>query len=193
LSVTISSRCLIALLLAPTLFAQTHPDEVADRLTADLIALNSIPALPEGSVVLNPRSLDRLDLAILKTTVKNRTPDLDRAMQSFAADAAPRYAKYVIPWSLAYVLTSVLAGKNLPRNSAETIATSTLNALDTAFACRRTSTPVRESAQFLSALKALRETLLILEVNPPNVRIIIDNVIGAASLVVDPAIPEPIS
>ena len=50
-----------------------------------------------------------------------------------------------------------------------------------------------KESQFLSALKALRETLLILEVNPPNVRIIIDNVIGAASLVVDPAIPEPIS
>ena len=190
---TTSSRCLIFLLLASALFAQTHQNEVAQRLAADLIALTSMPGLPEGSVVLNPRSLDRLDLLNLKAVVKNRTPDLDSAMQKFAADAAPRYDTYVIPWSLAYVLTSVLAGKNLPRNSANLIATSTLTALDSAFVCRRTSTPLRNSAQFLSSLKTLQETLLSVGVNAPNVKIVIDNVIGAARLVVDPAIPEPIS
>jgi hypothetical protein len=185
---TTSSRQLIALLLAPTLFAQIPQNEVADRLTADLIALTSIPALPEGSVVPNPRSLDRLALATLKSAVKNRNPELDSAMQKFAADAAQRYDKYVIPWSLAYVLTSALAGKDLPRNSANHIATSTLNALDSAFVCRRTATNLRDSAPFVSALKTLQETLLLVGVSPPNVKIVIDNVGCAARLVVDPAI-----
>ncbi len=189
---TTSSRCLIALLLAPAVFAQVRQNEVADRLTADLLALTFVPALPEGSVVLNPRALDRLDLASLKATVKNTMPDLDSAMQRLAADAAPRYDRYVVPWSLAYVLTRVLAGKELPLNSANLIATSTLNALDSAFTCRKTSTPLRDSAQFLSALKTLRESLLILGVNPVNAKIVIDNVVGAARLVVDPVMPEPI-
>ncbi len=188
-----ASHCSLALLLSPTLFAQSRSDEVVERLTADLISLSSVRGMPEGSAVLNPLSLGRLDLARLKAMVKDQNPDLDSTMQRFAADAAERYDKYVIPWSVAYVVTSVLAGKDLPRNSVTWLVTSIVTALDSAFVCRRTSTPLRDSAEFGSALKRLRETLLSLGVAPSNVKIAVDNMIDAGRLVVDPVTLEPVA
>jgi hypothetical protein len=187
-----ASHYLLALLLASTVFAQSRSNEVVERLTADLISLSSLPGLQEGSAVLNPLSLDRLDLAHLKAMVKNQNPDLDRAMQRFAADAAERYDKYVIPWSLAYVLTGALAGKDLPRDSVFLLSTSIVTVLDSAFVCRKRSTPLRDSAEFRSALKTLRESLLNLGVAPSNIRIVVENVINAGRLVVDPVTVEPV-
>jgi hypothetical protein len=93
------------LLLAATATAQTLPEHrVVDRLSDDLVALASLPAMPEGRVVVNPLQLDPNDRAALKTAVKGQTPALDGIMLRFAAHAAERYDKYVVTWSLAYVL-----------------------------------------------------------------------------------------
>ena len=186
-------NCLLALLLASPLVAQNRSHGVIERLTSDLTSLSSVQTTSKGVSVINPLVLDRLDLAHLKATVKGHNPDLDGIMQRLAADAAKRYDKYVIPWSLAYVVTSVLAGKDLPRHSATLLSTSIIAALDGAFMCRRTATPLRDSPEYRSALTDLRETLLSVRVAPSDMNVVIENLITASRQIVDRTEFEPIS
>lgn len=101
--------------------------------------------MPEGSVVINPHQLESKDRATLKAVVKDRTPALDSTMLRFAAHAAERYDKFVVLGSLAYVLTSTLAGKRLPESAVKLLAVSIVSSLDGAFVCRETSTFIRNS------------------------------------------------
>ena len=177
------------LLLPITLLAQTFSAaQLMDRLSDDLLALSSLPGLPEGSVVVNPLRLAGTDLAKLKAVVKAETPMLDSAMERFAAHAAERYDRLVIPWSLAYVLTSTLAGANLPADSAKLLVASILSSLDSAFVCYETSRPrcLENSVQFRLSVTSAHHTLLALGISRPNVRTVIENLILAGDRIVHP-------
>ncbi len=79
------------LLMAASAPAQTPPVRGAlDRLSKDLMALASLPGLPEGGVVVNPLQLGFKDHAALKTTVRIERPVLDIAMRRIAAHEAER-------------------------------------------------------------------------------------------------------
>jgi hypothetical protein len=181
------------LLLPATLLAQTLPEQrLVDQLSEDLISLTSLRGMSEGSVVVNPRQLTSKELARLKAAVKDQTPELDGIMMRFAAHVAERYDRFVVPWSLAYVLTSTLAGKRLPQSVVKQLAASIVAALDSAVVCRQTSTLTWNCAQFRASAKSAHDTLLALGVAPPNARIVIENLIFAGDLIVQPRRIEPI-
>jgi hypothetical protein len=178
------------LLLAPTVLAQTIPQHrLVERLTEDLISLTFLPEMPEGSVVVDARELASKDRNRLKAVVRDQSPALDGIMLRFAAHVAEQYNESVIPWSLAYVLTSTLAGKSLPEGSVKLLAASIVSSLDNAFVCRKTSTPLRNSAQFRITVKTAYDTLLALGVSRPNVQIVIKNLIITGNLIVHPYEP----
>jgi len=67
-------------------------------------------------------------------------------MLRFADDVSKIYGESVIPWELAYALTSVLAGKDLSNPDLAPLTRAILEAVSSAFLCRSEHSNLRESA-----------------------------------------------
>jgi hypothetical protein len=110
---------LLCLLLFPvTVGAQPAHDEVViTQLNSHLLALKVLPPLPDGKSLSNVYLMDRQQRAAIRKTLDSQNSDQQKAMRSYADAVGKLYQKPVIPWDLAFALTSVLAGRDLSNDS----------------------------------------------------------------------------
>ncbi len=153
------------------------------RLNSDLMALKSLPALPNGIVLPNLFAMSTEDRAALRKTVANRSPDQDQVMMRYADAMAKFYEKTVVPWDLAYALTSVLAGKDLSNDALTPLTGAILDAVDSAFVCMNTGSDLGNSVQFRASVEHAYHALLALDVSAPNARVVVGGLFKAGNLI----------
>src|SRR5258708_437610 len=164
------SLCLSLFLITMTVNAQPTWEDVMTRLNSDLMALKSLPALPNGIVLPNLFAMSTEDRAALRKTVANRSPDQDQVMMRYADAMAKFYEKTVVPWDLAYALTSVLAGKDLSNDALTPLTGAILHAVYSAFVCINTGSHLGNSAHLRPAVEHAYHALLPLHPPPPTPR-----------------------
>jgi hypothetical protein len=176
------SLCL--LLLTMMVSAQTIRDEViVTRLNSDLMALKFLPSLPNGKKLPDLVAMTREDRAALAARVANRNPDQHQVILRYADAMAKLYEETVIPWDLAYALTSVLAGKNLSNHTLTPLTSAILEAVDRAFVCRDTQSDLGKSPQFRASIELAYDALLALDVSHPNARIVAGGLLESGKLI----------
>ena len=89
------------------------------------------------------------------------------------------YGETVIPWDLAYALTSVLAGKDLSNDNLRPLTRAILEAVSSAFLCRNEHSNLRDSVQLRAAVEHAYRALLALNVTATNARVVVGSLLKA--------------
>ena len=179
-------------LLAGSVAGQTlFPDQATARAALGLSAMRTLPRAAAGEKLHDLQGLTRQELAALRSFVAEQAPEQDRIMLRFQEDIAGRYGEPVISWELAYQLTSVLAGRELPDPVIARLTTSLVNAMDSAISCRKTLSSVRLSAKFRVSTESFYSELLAMGVDTDNAKIVTESLLrgGMSISYTDTAVP----
>ena len=179
------------LFLAARVGAQTIPDELVDRLATDLSALRNLPN-PNGERLRGFLDLTRSDLTALRSFVSQQAPEQNRAMTRFVDDIADRYGKVLIPWDVAYALTSALAGRELPDEMLKQLSSSFVLAIDSTVSCRDTRSSLRKSVKFRAALESMNNSLVSLGVHGADALVVLESLSTAGLRIADPNAAGPV-
>jgi hypothetical protein len=116
---------------------------------------------------------------VVVVPIASQNSDQQKAMRSYADAVGKLYQKPVIPWYLAFALTSVLAGRDLSNDSLAPLTRAILGALDSAFVCKDVECDLRSSTEFRASVGEAYDSLLALGVNSSNASIAAEGLIQA--------------